>query len=146
MHPVWARVLSAILNLAPAARPPSPKLKLRPPPLISLALKPAAQAAPPALWPTLQLSETSAYPGLRLSSAPAGSGLHLSSAPAGSGLHFSDTFHITGGKIMNSSGLSFLFSVTPKIAVGIRPAVETFDIPSGRLRAPEGLAVLQIRF
>jgi hypothetical protein len=124
MHPLWAKLLPAMLSLAPAARP-SLKLKLRPPPVISLvSALPAAPAPPPSLVPALQFS----------------------GARTGSGLHLSDTLHLSAGRIMNSTGMSFLFTINPKLALGVRPAVETFDIPSGRLRAAEGFVVLRLRF
>jgi hypothetical protein len=124
MHPLWARLLPAMLSLAPAPKP-SLKLKLRPPPLISLVSAPAAAPpASPSLWPVLQLS-------------PPG---------AGSGLRLSDTLHLTAGQAMKSTGVSLLFTVRPGVELGVRPAVETFDTPSGRLRAAEGFAVLRVRF
>jgi hypothetical protein len=124
MHPLWAKFLPAVLYLGVGSQP----LKLRPPPLISLAAAPSLQPRPaprPSLWPA---------------------NLLLDRARSGPGLRLWENVELTAGKIMNSSGAAFLYAVRPGLALGVRPSVETFDLPGGRFRVPEMFAVFRFQF
>jgi hypothetical protein len=123
MNPVWAKLLPVTLSLASGPT----TLKLQPPALISLTSTPAPAATSKklSLWPA---------------PAPGGGGR------SGSGLRLTDNFRVSAGKILESTGVSWLYTVRPGLDLGVTSAVATFNLPTGRLRAVEAFAILRFRF